>query len=276
MENRRKKRGAPVLEALETRCLLTAGATPGRQWASLGGAPGPAGHVRNVAQPVAPETAGQGVAGVFTARFGAFRSFPRSFNLVGVNRGRFQVTLPTTRGLNRPPARPPVRPAATPVVRPVAPPPVVTPPPPVVSPPPPATPPVNLSATAQQIVDLVNQERQAQGLAPLAVNARLTEAAAIHAGQMVSFNRMEHTLPEAQYPGLVDRINAVGYRYSSAGENIAYGYSNAASVMNGWMNSPGHRANVLSTGFTEIGVAVAYTSQGVAYYAQVFGRPAPG
>jgi uncharacterized protein YkwD len=150
--------------------------------------------------------------------------------------------------------------------------PIVTPPivtPPVVTPP--VTP--TMSAIEQAIVSLVNQARASNGLTGLNVSMKLVQAAQIHARDMANLNTMAHDLPGAQLPGLTDRAAYVGYNFWTLGENIAYGYSDAASVMNGWMNSPGHRSNILGASYTEIGVGVAYSASGVPYYCQVFGKP---
>ncbi len=132
----------------------------------------------------------------------------------------------------------------------------------------------NLSANEQAIVDLVNQVRKQNGLAALSVNSKLIQAAQIHANDMATLNQMAHDLPGAALPGLADRARFVGYQYSSMGENIAYNFPDPTSVMNAWMNSPGHRANILASDFTEIGVGIAFDSQGSPYYCQVFGSPA--
>jgi len=132
----------------------------------------------------------------------------------------------------------------------------------------------DLSAIERAIFDLVNAERTSRGLAPLTLNTMLISAAQHHATNMAYFSKMQHTIAEADLPGLVDRLRHYGYTYRSAGENIAWNYSGATSVMNAWMNSSGHRANILSTSFTEIGIGVRYNSRGEPYYCQVFGRPA--
>lgn len=140
---------------------------------------------------------------------------------------------------------------------------------------PPTNPPsINLQAWVQQIVDLTNQQRTANGLAPLTVNAQLTQEAQIQANQMASLHDMDHNLPTAQYPTLQDRAAAVGYHYSWLGENIAFNFPDPQSVMNAWMNSTEHRANILEANYTQIGVAIAYDSNGLPYFAQEFGRPA--
>jgi uncharacterized protein YkwD len=132
---------------------------------------------------------------------------------------------------------------------------------------------VSPNAVAVAIVDLTNAERQRAGLPPLRNDARLAHAALLQAEQLVQLGRLDHVLPEAPYPQPEDRLAAAGYRWQAYGENIASGYPDAASVVDGWMNSPGHRANVLSTSFTEIGVGLTSDRVGRPYYAQVFGRP---
>ena len=168
---------------------------------------------------------------------------------------------------------------ATATPTPIAPPVFVpTPPAPVVPPPTaPGTPTpagVILGSMEQEIVDLTNQMRAQNGLAPLTVNAKLVTMAEIEAGNMVQFNVMAHTIPQAAQPDLQSRQKYVGYNFSWLSENIAYNYFDAGSVVNGWMSSTGHRANILDSHVTEIGVAVMQDSTGSPYYVQVFGAPA--
>jgi uncharacterized protein YkwD len=77
---------------------------------------------------------------------------------------------------------------------------------------------------------------------------------------------MSHTGSDGSSPG--DRITRAGYTWSAYGENVAYGYATPEQVMNGWMNSPGHRANILNCSFKEIGVGLA---QPGSYWTQDFG-----
>jgi uncharacterized protein YkwD len=132
------------------------------------------------------------------------------------------------------------------------------------------------SAAEQAIVNAVNQVRIANGLGALTVNPKLVEAAQFHAVDMAQFKTMAHDLPGSLLPGLADRAAFVGYNYSTLGENIAVGYADTAPVMNAWMNSPGHRANILGADYTEIGVGIAVDSNGVPYYCQVFGHQMGG
>ena len=126
---------------------------------------------------------------------------------------------------------------------------------------------------AADVVRYTNDARAANGVAPLATNARLIEAARLHANQMASYRRLEHEIPQAQYPTMVSRLEAVGYRYANVAENIAWNVSGARQVVNGWMNSSSHRANILDTRLTEMGAAMARSSNGETYWVQVFGQP---
>jgi uncharacterized protein YkwD len=130
-----------------------------------------------------------------------------------------------------------------------------------------------LSSIERAIVDLTNAERARAGLAPLTVNLKLVSAAQHHATNMATFDVMSHTIAQADLPTLTDRLRYYQYSYRAAGENIAWNYQSAESVMNGWMNSSGHRANILNASYTEIGVGVRYNARGEPYYCQVFGRP---
>ena len=126
----------------------------------------------------------------------------------------------------------------------------------------------------QAVIDLTNQQRMLNGLAPLATSGKLVQAARIQAGNMAQLDQMSHVLAGVAQPDLLSRANAVGYGYAKLGENIAYNYAGAPEVVAGWMNSTGHKANILDPGFTEIGVAVAANSNGQLYYCQVFGTSA--
>ena len=96
----------------------------------------------------------------------------------------------------------------------------------------------------------VNVVRQQNGLAPLTVSPKLVKAAQIHAHDMAALDVMAHDLPGAALPGLADRAAYVNYNFSTLGENIAFNYPDTASVMTAWLNSPGHRANILGADYT--------------------------
>ncbi|ROQ35188.1 RNA polymerase sigma factor (sigma-70 family) [Streptomyces sp. PanSC19] len=124
------------------------------------------------------------------------------------------------------------------------------------------------SGSAQeQVIELVNAERAKAGCGPLTEHPLLTEAAQGHSDDMAARDFFDHTDPDGDGPG--ERITAAGYAWSSYGENIAKGQTTAAEVMDSWMHSPGHRANILNCGFKEIGVGL-HTSGGP-YWTQAFG-----
>ena len=109
---------------------------------------------------------------------------------------------------------------------------------------------------------------------PLTWNSLLTQAAAGHSRDMAANNYFSHTSADGRT--LADRINASGYAWSSAGENIAAGYTSVDAVMDGWIASPGHCANLMNAGFAEVGVVCV---PGVAgdtystYWTMDLGRP---
>nr|WP_309247917.1 CAP domain-containing protein [Paenibacillus tyrfis] len=109
------------------------------------------------------------------------------------------------------------------------------------------------SAFASQVVNLVNQERAKAGLQPLASDSALTGMALAKAKDMYNNGYFDHTSPT--YGSPFDMMRSFGIRYSYAGENIAKGQRSPQEVMNAWMNSDGHRKNILSPNFTKIGVA---------------------
>jgi uncharacterized YkwD family protein/spore coat assembly protein SafA len=109
------------------------------------------------------------------------------------------------------------------------------------------------SAYASQVATLVNQERAKAGLKPLASDSALSAMALIKAKDMYNNHYFDHNSPT--YGSPFDMMKSNGIRYTYAGENIAMGQKTPQDVMNGWMNSPGHRQNILSPNFTKIGVA---------------------
>ncbi|WP_449515996.1 CAP domain-containing protein [Clostridium sp.] len=119
-----------------------------------------------------------------------------------------------------------------------------------------------------EVIVLVNQERAKQGLAPLKANSALSNVARTKSEDMRDNNYFSHTSPT--YGSPFDMMKKFGITYTAAGENIAMGQPTAASVMEGWMNSPGHKANILSANFTEIGVGVAKDASGTIYWTQQF------
>jgi uncharacterized protein YkwD len=124
---------------------------------------------------------------------------------------------------------------------------------------------VPLAAHAQatfedQIMEIVNQERWNNGqLAPLKRCDLLDTSTGLHSDNMAVRNFHAHCDPDTKTLPW-NRMNAAGYIYNSAGENIAAGYTTPSAVMTAWMGSSGHRANILSTTFREIGIGYVYQS----------------
>jgi serralysin len=134
---------------------------------------------------------------------------------------------------------------------------------------------LNADKFDQRILELVNQERSKQNLKPLILVQELDTAADGHSNRMASGDFFSHTDPNGS--SLVTRIERNNYQWTTAGENIAAGQSSAESVMQGWMNSSGHRANILNPNFTHLGVGYAYLANDSGsvnyqhYWTQVFG-----
>ncbi len=130
-----------------------------------------------------------------------------------------------------------------------------------------------------RVVELVNQHRAARGLSQLAVSTTLTNAAIWKSRHMAKYVYMAHADPAPPVARSVgDRLLACGYPTTSAGwgENIAYGYATADAVMQGWLNSAGHRANIERASFRAIGVGAAASSTGRLYWTQEFGTSTGG
>ncbi|TKH41716.1 serine protease [Paenibacillus terrae] len=109
------------------------------------------------------------------------------------------------------------------------------------------------SQFAAEVVKLVNNERSQKGLSPLASNSKLTEVALAKAKDMSTNNYFSHTSPT--YGSPFDMMKKFGVTYTYAGENIAMGQQTPQEVMKAWMNSQGHRENILKAEYTQIGVA---------------------
>ncbi|MEU0086781.1 CAP domain-containing protein [Streptomyces sp. NPDC006274] len=122
--------------------------------------------------------------------------------------------------------------------------------------------------TEAQVLALVNRERASAGCSPVTSNAELTRAADDYSDVMARSGVMSHTGPDGST--MTTRVEAAGYEWSTLGENIARGQADAASVMESWMNSPGHRANILNCSFKELGVGVHF-GDGGPWWTQNFG-----
>ncbi len=121
------------------------------------------------------------------------------------------------------------------------------------------------SSYAAQVVSLVNAERAKQGLSALTIDTKVQQAAQTRAGELKT--SFAHTRPSGA--SCFTALTEAGVFYSRAGENIAYGQSTPEAVVQAWMNSSGHRANILSSSFTTIGVGYTVVN-GTAYWAQLF------
>lgn len=126
------------------------------------------------------------------------------------------------------------------------------------------------------LVELTNTERSAQGLGTLTVSPVLTEVAEAKAIDMAAKGYFAHTSPEGLTPW--HWFKEKNYKFLYAGENLAIDFTESSDVERAWMNSPTHRANVVGTQFTEIGIATAqgmYQGRPTTFVVQVFGTPAP-
>lgn len=130
---------------------------------------------------------------------------------------------------------------------------------------------VTTSAQENEVARLVNAERAKAGLPALKINWQLSRVARYKSADMANKGYFSHNSPTYGTP--FKMMENFGLRFSSAGENIAYGQRTPAEVMRDWMNSPGHRNNILSRSYTEIGVGLAKNKNGVCYWTQMFMKP---
>lgn len=120
----------------------------------------------------------------------------------------------------------------------------------------------------KEVVRLVNVERSKRGLSELSFNTELSNVATLKSQDMINKNYFDHTSPT--YGSPFDMMKQFNISYRTAGENIAKGQRTPAEVVNSWMNSSGHRANILNANFTDIGIGVAKSSNGTLYWTQMF------
>lgn len=118
---------------------------------------------------------------------------------------------------------------------------------------------------------IVNAERATAGCPALNGDDRLARAARKHSEDMAARNYFDHTTPEGV--SFATRISDEGYRWGGAAENIAKGQRTPADVMRSWMNSSGHRANILNCGLRDLGVGVAADADGTLVWTQDFASP---
>ena len=127
---------------------------------------------------------------------------------------------------------------------------------------------VSTSTLQTQVVSLSNQARVRAGCKALRVNADLLWAARGHSKYMATTGRFSHT--GSRNSTFITRARAAGYT-AARSENIAWGYRSAREVVNAWLKSPGHRANLLDCGAKTFAVGVVYSANGTPYYTQDFG-----
>ena len=118
----------------------------------------------------------------------------------------------------------------------------------------------------RQVVNLVNQERAKAGLSPVTADTSIQAAAQVRAKEIEK--SFSHTRPDGS--SFSTALTQQGVTYRGSGENIAWGQKTPEQVMNGWMNSDGHRANILNKNFTKIGVGYHQNASGTNYWTQLF------
>src|SRR5262245_46991266 len=130
-----------------------------------------------------------------------------------------------------------------------------------------------LSDAEKGLLSAINNERRKESITELKATAKLMAAARIHARNMAAADMGAHQLKDVREEGRTpeDRMKHVGYRGFDWGENVAWGYSRAEQVTEGWMSSEGHRTNMLNVDFEEVGLGAARGASGW-YWCAVFGR----
>lgn len=129
-----------------------------------------------------------------------------------------------------------------------------------------STPDSSVEAYVSRVLELVNEERARAGAAPLTLDASAQAAANTRAKEIKS--SFSHTRPNGS--SFSTALTEAGVSFRASGENIAYGQKSPEDVMNGWMNSSGHRANILNKSFTSIGIGHYQDGSGVDYWTQLF------
>lgn len=128
--------------------------------------------------------------------------------------------------------------------------------------------------TTDNVFNLTNASRQSEKLSPLFWNDKLASAAQAKADDMLAKGYFSHNSPDGKLPW--DFIVSTGYNYITAGENLAEGFKQAEATETAWMNSPGHRANIMNKNFEQIGVGISegkYQGHNTIFVVQMFGTP---
>lgn len=123
------------------------------------------------------------------------------------------------------------------------------------------------TSVIQEVLNLVNQERGKAGKSPLRLHSQLNASAQAHSNDMARNNFMSHAGSDGSSMG--DRMKRHGYNFRAAAENVAAGQSSPQDVMRSWMNSPGHRQNILNGNYRDIGIGYARGNK--IYWTQNFG-----
>lgn len=123
----------------------------------------------------------------------------------------------------------------------------------------------------KEVIRLTNVERSKAGLPALAANPSITKVARLKSQDMANKGYFSHQSPT--YGSPFQMMQSFGLRFSAAAENIAYGQRTPQEVVTAWMNSPGHRANILSRSCSQIGVGMAKNKSGSPYWTQMFMQP---
>ncbi|MFE7754561.1 sigma-70 family RNA polymerase sigma factor [Streptomyces sp. NPDC057429] len=230
----RRRRRTGVVAGLVAVATLGGGGAAVHLYTDADGDEGPSTAVAPLTRPSASET----TSAPPTATPSPSRSSPSASASPSPSRTEARTASPTPRTVPRPRT-----PSSKPSVAP---------------PPEPARP--ASDSVAEEVMNLVNAERAREGCGAVGTDERLATAASRHSADMVERDYFSHTSPDGTDPGA--RITSAGYRWSTYGENIAKGQTTAAAVMEAWMNSPGHKANILNCAFKEIGVGRQESSGG--------------
>lgn len=129
----------------------------------------------------------------------------------------------------------------------------------------------DIKALENEVIRLVNVERAKRGIRPLTANWQMSRVARMKSQDFINNHYFAHNSPV--YGSPFTMMQSFGIRFSAAGENIAYGQKTPAAVMAAWMNSSGHRANILSSVYTQMGCGLAKDKNGVCYWTQEFIKP---
>lgn len=128
-----------------------------------------------------------------------------------------------------------------------------------------------LTSSERSLLELLNASRGEEGLPALRSDRILMQLARDHSLNMARLEQLSHELERRTFQ---DRLESSGYKAQAAGENCAEGALTPADAIDGWLKSPGHRANIMSEDYTDIGIGLATSREGVRYYTLVFAKPA--